>query len=188
MVEDEFVETALKAAMEVLAPPLTIERGACLLYEITVDNRLALAVNTRDPRRGQSAFHTDLCVFDAVAEEVRIPRVVLEFKERLTTHDVLTYSAKARKHKQVYPYLRYGLVISRLSTVPGLYFKHNEALDFAVAVASYGTTRLHHLFEQLLTAEVAASRQLEAIAFDKTPVALARTQIVVEENAGPHVG
>lgn len=182
MAEDEFVETALKAAREVLPSPLTIERGASLLYEITVDNRLELAVDPRDPRRGQSAFQTDLCVFETVADKVRIPRVVLEFKERLTTHDVLTYSAKARKHKQVYPYLRYGLVVSGLSTLPGRYFKHNEALDFAVAAAPYGTLRLHHLFEKLLTAEVAASRRLEAILFGKTAVNLARTEIVVEKN------
>jgi hypothetical protein len=76
------------------------------------------------------------------------------------------------------------LVVSRLSVLPGRYFKHNEALDFAVAAASYGTTRLHHLFEKLLAAEVAASRQLEAIAFEKTAVTLARTEITVEKNAG----
>ena len=32
----------------------------------------------------------------------------MEFKQGLSTHDVLTYSAKATRHKQVYPYLRYG--------------------------------------------------------------------------------
>ena len=33
---------------------------------------------------------------------VKIPRVVMEFKQGLSTHDVLTYSAKATRHKQVY--------------------------------------------------------------------------------------
>lgn len=149
--EDRFVGIALKAATEVLVPPLSIQRGACLLYEVTVDNRLRLAVDPRVPRRGRSAFQIDLCVFEAIDHDIRIPRVVLEFKEKLTTHDVLTYSAKARKHKQVYPYLRYGLVASKLELLPGRYFKHNEALDFAAAAASYGPTRLHHLFARSLS-------------------------------------
>ena len=34
---------------------------------------------------------------------MEIPRVVMEFKPRITTHDVIIYSAKARKHKQIYP-------------------------------------------------------------------------------------
>jgi len=56
-----------------------------------------------------------------------------EFKPGISTHDILTYSAKARKHKQVYPYLRYGLVASRERFVAGKFFTHNEALDFYLA-------------------------------------------------------
>lgn len=44
----------------------------------------------RKPRRGASAFQTDLCVFEDKSEEVTIPRVVIEFKTHISTHDVLT--------------------------------------------------------------------------------------------------
>src|SRR5689334_122662 len=104
--ESKFVEVALAAAQRILEPPLSVKRGAALLYEVTVDNMLALTVDPKRPVRGDAAFQTDLCVFEAKAGEVVIPRVVLEFKVRISTHDILTYSAKARKHKQVYPYLR----------------------------------------------------------------------------------
>jgi hypothetical protein len=110
--ESIFVEKALAEAKQVLRPPLIIERGAVLLYEITVDNNLRVTVNPKRPIRGDSAFQTDLCVFELKPNDIKLPRVVLEFKASITTHDIVTYSAKARKHKQVYRYLRYGLVVS----------------------------------------------------------------------------
>ena len=58
--ESAFVAVALKAAEEVLQPPLSIRRGAALLYEVTVDNNLALTVDPKNPVRGDSAFQTDL--------------------------------------------------------------------------------------------------------------------------------
>jgi len=97
MEEDVFVQEALAAAEEILAPPLLIRRHAPLLYQVTINNRLEVTVNPRKLARGQSAFQTDLCVFEDVDEdvdeEVRIPRMVLEFKSRITTHDVITYGA-----------------------------------------------------------------------------------------------
>jgi hypothetical protein len=182
--EDEFVTTALDAAHDVLGNPLTIQRGANLLYQVTVDNRLELRVDPKHPRRGQSAFQTDLCVLEQIESDVQIPRVVLEFKTRLTTHDVLTYSAKARKHKQVYPYLRYGLVIGSEATIPGRFFTHNESLDFCVAAASYKANRLHELIARLLREEVEASRELEKIAFGSRAVHMFRNAIVTSKGTG----
>ena len=60
--------------------------------------------------------------------------MVLEFKNKVTPHDVLIYSAKARRHKQVYPYLRYGFVASEELYVPRRFFMHNDALDFFAAL------------------------------------------------------
>jgi hypothetical protein len=184
MEEDVFVQEALAAAEEILAPPLLIRRHAPLLYQVTVNNRLEVTVDPRHLARGQSAFQTDLCVFEDVDEDVRIPRVVMEFKSRITTHDVITYSAKARKHKQVYPYLRYGVIIANEATVPGRFFTHNEALDFCVAAASYKVKRVHEILATLLRDEVAASRRLERIAFEKTPVHVFRSEIVLEGGTG----
>jgi hypothetical protein len=178
--EDVFVQTALKAARKVLGPPLLIERKVALLYQIAVDNRLNVRVNTKSPTRGQSAFETDLCVLEQVENDLRLPRVVLEFKKQLTTHDVLTYSAKATKHKQIYPYLRYGLVISGERALPTRFFRHNEGLDSAIAAKSYNGNRLYHLFEGLLRDEVNASRQLERIAFDKHGIDFYRKDIIGE--------
>ena len=177
--ESEFVEVAMKAARSVIAHPLLIHRGAALLYQVTVDNKLNLTVDVKSPRRGNSAFQTDLCVFEELPGEVLIPRVVMEFKTSITTHDVLTYSAKASKHKQVYPYLRYGVVASGESVVPGRLFTHNQALDFCAAVKGLKGKGLETFLASLLEAEVESSRRLESIAFGSTRVRLFRNEILL---------
>ena len=177
--ESSFVELAQSVAERVLAPPLLVARGAALLYQVTVDNKLSLTVNPKKPVRGSSAFQTDLCIFERKSDEVTIPRVVLEFKTSITTHDVLTYSAKATKHKQVYPYLRYGIVASSNSTVPGRLFTHNESLDFCAALEGLKVSALRKFFASLLAAEVEASRCLEAIAFGSVRTRLFRTEVQI---------
>ena len=176
--ESQFVAVAQGVARQVLGRNLVVERGAALLYQVTVDNRLELTVDVRAPKRGQSAFQTDLCVFETRGD-TSIPRVVLEFKTRITTHDILTYSAKARKHKQVYPYLRYGLVASAERAVPGRVFTHNEALDFCIALGGVPRSRIPGILERLLRAEVRTSRRLESIAFGEGRVAQFRTEVIV---------
>ena len=51
-----------------------------------------------------------------------------------STHDVITYSWKAQRHKQVYPYLRYGFAVVGLEALGRRFITHNEGFDFAVAV------------------------------------------------------
>lgn len=174
MKEDSFVQEAMAAAEEILDPPLFIRQGRALFYQITINNRLDLTVKPRKPTRGQAAFQTDLCVFEKIDEEIEIPRVVMEFKAGLSTHDVLTYSSKARRHKQVYPYLRYGLVVAKEPRVPGRFFTHNEGLDFCIAAAEFRRNRLRETLSAILKAEVDSSRLLEAIAFGNTSAQIYR--------------
>lgn len=179
--ESPFVAIAQAVAQEILRPPLRVARGAPLLYEITVDNNLEVMrqEQVRNPKRGASAFQTDLCIFEDKAPEISIPRVVIEFKTRITTHDVLTYSAKATKHKQIYPYLRYGVLASGESRVPGRVFTHNEGLDFFASVAGLEHTELKAFLVSLLMHEVASSKCLEDIAFGKVDTRLFRTEVQI---------
>ena len=178
--EDIFVDEAESAAQKILSEPLLVRRGAALLYQVTVNNRLELTVDPKKPTRGQSAFQTDLCIFERLADGTEIPRVVLEFKSSLTTHDVLTYSAKARKHKQVYPYLRYGLIIGSENNIPGRFFTHNEALDFCAAAGTFKQARIFELFSSLLRSEIAASRKLEKVIFGRESVHVFREDVLFE--------
>jgi hypothetical protein len=105
----------------------------------------------------------------------------LEFKTNISTHDVITYSAKARKHKQVYPYLRYGLVMSSEATVPRRVFVHNESLDFAAALKDLDGHDLLAFFVQLFEVEVMASRRLEDVAFGSLRPRIYRTEIEIDQ-------
>jgi hypothetical protein len=177
--ESKFVDLAYGAAKQILQFPLSIERGAVLLYQITVDNELKTTVDPKKPRRGDSAFQTDLCVFEHKSADIKLPRVVLEFKGGITTHDVLTYSAKARKHKQVYPYLRYGVVASNETVVPRRFFVHNEALDFFAAMKNTENAGPADFFSRLIKREVGTSERMESIAFGKSPQFF-RSEIEIE--------
>jgi hypothetical protein len=134
----------------------------------------------RKPKRGASAFQTDLCIFEDKTPEISIPRVVIEFKTKITTHDILTYSAKATKHKQIYPYLRYGILASGEKIVPGRVFTHNESLDFFASVGGLEETELEAFLTPLLKSEVATSKRLEDIAFGTIKTRLFRTEVLVK--------
>lgn len=183
--ESPFVAIAQSVAEEILRQPLHVKRGAPLLYEIKVNNNLEVMEpeRVRKPTRGASAFQTDLCIFEERSPDVCIPRVVIEFKTRITAHDVLTYSAKAIKHKQIYPYLRYGILASGERTVPGRVFTHNEGLDFFASVAGLEGADLKAFLASLLNSEIASSRCLEGIAFGKVKARLFRTEVQVSEHA-----
>lgn len=185
--ESAFVGVAHDLARLILPmPQYDVQRGKALLYRVTVDNNLKLTLDAdriREPVRGDSAFQTDLCVFEVRANGLAIPRIAIEFKTRITTHDVITYSAKASKHKQVYPYLRYGLIASSEAYVPGRLFTHNESLDFCAAIAGLDNAQLEALFRRLLTSELKSSSSLEAIAFGAIQTRVYRSEVIIEPHA-----
>jgi hypothetical protein len=175
--EDQFVSRIEKVLKRALPRRLIVRRGASLLYEVTVDNRLQIRIDPKRPSRGHAAFQTDLCVFERLADDLQVPRMVLEFKTRASTHDVLTYSAKARRHKQIYPYLRYGLIVGRKETIPKRFFVHNEALDFCVASRAFNRNEFPTAIKKIVNREISTSRELEGIAFGKVGAAVYRRSI-----------
>ena len=177
--ESPFVEVAHSVAEKLFCDPIRVVRGAPLLYEITVNNSLEVMTQEqiRRPKRGASAFQTDLCILEDKSPDITIPRVVLEFKTKITTHDILTYSAKATKHKQIYPYLRYGIVASEEKKVPRRFFTHNDGLDFFISVAGLDGYSFERFFEKFLMKEIAASERLERIAFGNEETRVFRNEV-----------
>lgn len=110
-----------------------VTKGENLLYKLMIDPQGKIRpdpTTVTNPKRGQLAFQTDILV-----KKGKIPLVVIELKVgSFSTHDVLTYSTKAIKHKEVYPYLRYGLVIGEKDKVDKRFFTHNMGFDFAMAL------------------------------------------------------
>jgi len=134
----------------------------------------------KDPKRGQSAFQTDICLFEEV-EGIKLPRIAIEFKTNISTHDVLTYSTKAGKHKSIYPFLRYGMLSSEIDSIPSRFFLHNEHLDFFIAGKNYKDERtLKILISELIKKELTISRTLDNIYFDKKKFDFYQTNIIFE--------
>ncbi len=131
--ERQFVEK-LKDELGRNFPKYIVTAGECLVYRFIIDPDGQLQPGTyTDPKRGGThlAFQTDLLVKKTEA----VPLVVVETKyAHFTTHDILTYSAKAARHKEIYPYLRYGLVIGGISTIQKRFFTHNTDFDFGLAI------------------------------------------------------
>lgn len=122
---------------EVLAAALSrgyqVQQGASLLYRIEIDSSGKVSNDGLNaPRRGQYAFQTDILVTRGST-----PLVVVELKAgSFSTHDVITYSWKAQRHKQVYPYLRYGFAVVGVLSIGRRFLTHNEGFDFAAAIAN----------------------------------------------------
>ena len=166
MNESPFVKFFESIARDALGDKVVVRGKANLFYELFLDRKLELAVHdTKSPKRGSSAFQTDICIFE-VLDGVEFPRVAIEFKESITTHDILTYSSKAGRHKQIYPCLRYGLLSGAAESIPSRFFIHNEHLDFFIAAQRYKTeSALRPFVKTLIEKELDISRTLEQIHF-----------------------
>jgi hypothetical protein len=111
----------------------------------------------------QASYATDLLIYDSRENGDWIPRVVLECKLRdVTTHDALTYSAKAATHKHVHPYLRYGILIGAFGdALPGRLIRHGAYFDFMMVWQGEEPTDAERKrLTDLLKAEIEASRKL----------------------------
>lgn len=114
-------------------------------------------------------FETDLVIYEK-SKEMIVPRVIIESKlGDITTHDAITYSYKADKHKIITPYLRYGVMIGNRKNhaLPGRLFKHGSNFDF---MFSFFTTVPNKeewdSFTKMLIKEVKYSRDMEKILHD----------------------
>jgi len=103
-----------------------------LVYQLIIDGNGAIQPDDpAHPSRGNYAFQTDILI-----KKGKLPIVAIETKSGgLSTHDILTYSTKAMKHKEIYPYLRYGLIVGNLKKIPNRFFIHNQGFDFAASLS-----------------------------------------------------
>jgi len=137
MNETEFREKLLeKLQKELKDYEVEVEKNKNLIYRVIVNEKFSFEPNTpREPKRGSHAFQTDLLITSS--KDDSLPLVVIETKyEGFSTHDVLVYSTKAQRHKEIYPYLRYGLVVGGVNKITNKFFTHNIGFDFAYALKS----------------------------------------------------
>jgi len=114
----------------------------------------------------KTAFETDLVIYEKADGKI-IPRVIVEAKVgTVTTHDAITYSHKAMYHKNVIPFVRYGIMLGARETypLPGRLFRHGTNFDFLFSFVGYEPTEIEKKqFVAMLKREIEYSRQIEEI-------------------------
>ena len=114
----------------------------------------------------QTLFETDLLIYEKTNEKI-IPRVIVESKiGTVTTHDAITYSHKASYHKNVMPFVRYGIMCGNRETypLPGRLFRHGTNFDFLFSFVGYEPTNQEkEVFVEMLKKEILYSQQFEEI-------------------------
>jgi hypothetical protein len=137
----------------------TVHVGKSLLYKLEVDVSGQLRPKQEDlnsPKRGQYAFQTDILIEKT---KPAIPLVAIELKFGVfSTHDIITYSAKATRHKEIYPYLRYGFVVGGSHALSKKFLTHNLGVDFAMALADLVKDRAE--FMKLVTRQIKCAKML----------------------------
>lgn len=156
------VETELNRSLRRLGR-ISVRAGIRLAYTCSIDRYAP--DDSHQPELAK--YQTDLLVSETFEDNSWTPRVVVECKYgSINTHDALTYSAKAATHKNVHPYLRYGVLIGahRGKSLPVRLVKHGAHFDFMITWDGSGTQGAEFTrFVDLLAEEIEASRQLQAL-------------------------
>lgn len=112
-------------------------------------------------------FETDLLVYEK--SDVIKPRVIIESKiNSVTTHDAITYSYKAQTHKNVTPYLRYGIMLGNRKhyPLPGRLFRHGTNFDFMISFIGFILTdEEKKTMLEVIKKEIEFSRKLEEMIY-----------------------
>ena len=178
MTEEEF-GIALAKALEKDLSDYEVTTKESLIYRVIVDeDGEFFPRNTEKPIRGKLAFQTDLLV-----KKGKLPLVVCELKYKkgggFTTHDILTYSTKAKRHKEIYPYLRYGFIAGNTQTLSNKFFTHNTAFDFALAIEGFNKESKEE-FVCLVKDQVSYGEKLLNVLQNKHSARLYKTSLGIE--------
>ena len=164
MNEREWVQQIVAKLHESLAGAvLLVEQARKIPYSYEVlEYQTSGKVRTRPMR-----YETDILISERLSHDAMKPRVIIEAKIRsVTTHDAITYSQKAAAHKQVHPYLRYGIILGarRHYPLPGRLFRHGANFDFMQSfVAFEPSSEEWTRFLETIGKEVEYSKLLEEI-------------------------
>ena len=178
MTEVEFGDILAEALKEGL-PDYEVSTKESLIYRVIVDeDGKYFPRNAEKPVRGQLAFETDLLV-----KKDNLPLVVCELKHKkgggFTTHDILTYSIKAKRHKEIYPYLRYGFIAGNTRKLSNKFFTHNDGFDFALAMEDINKESKAE-FISLIREQVGYGEELLSLLQNKHTARLYKTSLEIE--------
>lgn len=166
MTENEWTRSILDKLAPVIAPlMISTQQKIPYLQEIESYQTSSDTVADWIPNyRTPDSFETDMIVFEQ-KDGVVIPRVVVEAKiKKVSTHDVITYSRKAELHKNVMPFLRYGMMLGNRKDypLPGRLFRHGGCFDFMFSFKGFSPQPYEwDAFVEMIEREIEYSRKME---------------------------
>lgn len=186
MKEEEFGQQ-LASAIKI---PQELGQLSCrksLLYALSIDSdgnvRMGVDSESGEPVRGKGkGFEQDLLIWEARENSHTsiVPRVSIELKlNRVTTHDAIIYSEKARRLRSVYPYTRFGLILGNLSQIPGRVLRLGQQFDFISTLHVPFVKEELEAMETLLIEEVVLSRNLSGLLENRTRIKHLRRNLVL---------
>jgi hypothetical protein len=155
-----------KLTAEMKRSSLIVEQGKRLpyAYEILSYDRSGV------PHPEPMEYETDILISESFTREIVKPIIVIEAKvEGITTHNAITYSEKALAHKQVHPYLRYGIILGGMKKkpLPGRLFRHGTTFDFMQSFAAFKPSETEwKSFVKILWQEAENSRLLYEVIYN----------------------
>jgi hypothetical protein len=176
MNEREWVEDIKKVISENLSRNIKVDTQKKLaytneIYQYSSNFEPSLSSSQKD-QKNPNKFETDLLIYEQKGKII-IPRVVIEAKwKTISTHDAITYNHKAQCHKNITPFLRYGIILgnrvnknnAEKKLLPWRLFKHGSDFDFMVSFHKEKLTEKEkESFIKLLKREISYSRRLEEI-------------------------
>jgi len=155
-----------------------VETGFNLYYSLSIDSSGRVTTDKVEKgiirRGGLSSFETDVAAFERPDPSGHaVPRVVVEIAlGGVTTHNLMIYSAKAAKHKEIYPYLRYGFVgFGEKSKIHPKVLRHGQHFDFIYIVPADSPREGDlEMLASVISQEIDQSRQLSRYLNRRLPV------------------
>ena len=153
------------------------EARASLVYSIPPAVLASLgSINQKawEATRGHGAYQVDILICKKSGPAV----VAIEIKlGKFSTHDVLTYSAKALEHKRYSPHLRYGFVVPGRKRLDNKFFQHSQGFDFALAFLENPVGRTE--FVRLVKRQIKAANELMRIANGQRTSPISKFETIV---------
>lgn len=169
MNESEWVKTIIQDVENALKPfnsNLRVTDSLRLPYA----SEILTYVDNEPEQHNFIGYETDILIFEQLDDKRWKPRIIVETKiNRVTTHDAITYSQKAQTHKNVHPYLRYGILIGNRKDypLPGRLFRHGQHFDFMLSWKKFKRDKSEwDTLIEILKSEYEASLTLDEIIFN----------------------
>ena len=178
-----------KALIEQLRPSFPgreIEAGKSIFYSLFIDENGNIPINQNEKgepvRGGGIGFEQDILIYERVSGQTCIvPRVAVEVKfGGVTTHDAIVYSEKARRLRNVYPYLRYGFLVGNLQSLPARLLRIGTDFDFVIGISNPPLQEEQDHLIALLKEEIETSQKLGMIFSRKVSVRQLRRKVIIE--------